>query len=144
MLVRDAMTTDVVTVPADAPLRRAVGVMLREGVGSAVVTRNGDPAGIVTETDALKAAYRFERPFGEIPVAKAASDGVVTIPPDATVRKAVRKMHDEDVKKLPAVEGLDVVGVLTMTDVVREQEALIDEAVRLEEGRSGWSGGEGR
>ncbi|WP_244605499.1 CBS domain-containing protein [Halorussus marinus] len=139
MLVRDAMTTDVVTVPADAPLRRAVGVMLREGVGSAVVTRDGDPAGIVTETDALKAGYRFERPFGEIPVTKAGSDGVVTISPDATVRTAVRRMRAEDVKKLPAVEGLDVVGILTMTDVVREQETLIDEAIRLEQGRSGWT-----
>jgi len=139
MLVCDAMTTDVVTIPADALLRRAVGVMLREGVGSALLARDGDPAGIVTETDALRAAYRFERPFGEIPVAKAASDGVVTISPDATVRKAVRKMHEVDVKKLPAVEGLDVVGILTMTDVVREQGALIDEAVRLEEGRSGWT-----
>ncbi len=133
------MTSEVVTVPADASLQEAVGQMLREGVGSAVVTREGNPAGIVTETDALKAGYLSERPFPEIPVAKAATGSLVTTAPDATVRKAVRQMHDEDVKKLPVVESMEMVGILTMTDVVRKQEKLIDEAVGLEEGREGWS-----
>ncbi|WP_135826806.1 CBS domain-containing protein [Halorussus ruber] len=139
MLVRDAMTTEVVTVPADTALQEAVGRMLREGVGSALVTRDGSPAGIVTESDALKAGYLSERPFTEIPVAKAASGSLVTTAPDATVRKAVREMRENGVKKLPVVEDFEIVGVLTMTDVVREQEELIDEAVRLEEGRQGWS-----
>ena len=139
MLVRDAMTTDVVTVAADASLRDAVGRMLREGVGSAVVTREGTPAGIVTETDALKAGYLAERPFAEIPVSKVASGSLVTVSPDATVRKAVEKMHDADVKKLPVVESMEMVGILTMTDVVRKQEELRAEAHRLEKGRQGWS-----
>ena len=142
MLVRDAMTTDVVTVPADSSLREAVGRMLRAGVGSAVVTREETPAGIVTETDALKAGYLSERPFDEIPVSKAASGSLVTISPDATVRKAVRRMHDNDVKKLPVAESMEMVGILTMTDVVREQEELIDEAHRLENGRQGWDADE--
>jgi CBS domain-containing protein len=113
--------------------------MLRVGVGSAVVTREETPAGIVTETDALKAGYLSEQPFAEVPVSKAASGSLVTISPDATVRKAVRRMHDNDVKKLPVVESMEMVGILTMTDVVRKQEELLDEAVRLEEGRRGWS-----
>jgi CBS domain-containing protein len=139
MLVRDAMTTEVVTVPADASLQQAVGRMLREGVGSAVVTRDGTPAGIVTEADTLKAGYLSERPFTDIPVVKAASGSLVTISRDATVRKAVRQMHENDVKKLPVVESMEIVGIITMTDVVREQEELIDEAHRLEEGRQDWT-----
>ena len=132
------MTADVVTVPADAPLQRAVGRMLREGVGSVVVTRDGDPAGVLTETDALKAGYLSERPFTEIPVAKVASDSLVTIPPGVTVRKAVNRMHENDVKKLPVVDGMEVVGILTVTDVVRHHEALVDEAVNVAEGRQDW------
>jgi CBS domain-containing protein len=139
MLVQEAMTTEVVTVPADASLRRAVGRMLREAIGSVVVTRDGNPAGIVTETDALEAGYRFEEPLAAIPVSKAVTGSLVTTSGDATIRKAVRQMHDHDVKKLPVVEGMEIVGILTMTDVVREQEALIDEAHRLEDGRQGWS-----
>lgn len=139
MLVRDAMTTEVVTVEADASLQQAVGRMLREGVGSVVVTRDGDPAGVVTETDALTAGYLSERPFTAIPVSKAASGSLVTVSPSATVRKAVDRMREHDVKKLPVVESMEIVGILTMTDVVRKQEELIDEAVGLERGRQGWS-----
>jgi len=133
------MTTDVVSVPADASLRQAVGRMLREGVGSVILTRDGNPAGIVTESDALKAGYRFDRPFAEIPVSKAASDSLTTTTASATVRKAVRQMRRHDVKKLPVVDGMEVVGIITMTDVVLRHETLLDEAVALEEGREGWS-----
>lgn len=137
MLVRDAMTTEVVTVEADASFQQAVGRMLREGVGSVVVTRDGDPAG--AETDALTAGYLSERPFTAIPVSKAASGSLVTVSPSATVRKAVDRMREHDVKKLPVVESMEIVGILTMTDVVRRQEELIDEVVGLERSRQGWS-----
>lgn len=134
------MTTDVVTVEADASLQQGVGRMLREGVGSVVVTRDGDPVGIVTETDALKAGYLSERPFTEVPISKVAGSPVVTTPKHATIRQAVRRMKDEDVKKLPVVEDVEIVGILTMTDVVYHQEELIDEAHRLEEQRQKWAG----
>lgn len=56
MLVRDAVTTDVVTVEADASLQRAVGRMLRAVVG------------ILTRTDVVRSqetlvdeAHRLER-----------------------------------------------------------------------------------
>ncbi len=133
------MSDEVVTVDAGASLREAVERMLREGVGSVVVTRDGTPAGILTETDALKAGYLAERPFAEIPVAKAATGSLATIAPGTTLRKAVETMRDRDVKKLPVVESMELVGILTTTDVVRNQEALLDEAHRVSEGREGWS-----
>ncbi len=133
------MSDEVVTVDADASLRAAVGRMLRERVGSVVVTREGTPAAILTETDALRAGYLAERPFAEIPVSKAATGSLATVAPGTTLRKAVRTMRERDVKKLPVVESMELVGILTTTDVVRNQEALIDEAHRLSEGREGWS-----
>jgi len=83
------VTADVVAAPA-------VGRMLRERVGSVVVTRDANPAGILTETDALKAGYLSERPFAEVPVSKAASGPLVTVSPGATVRKAVRRYGDRE------------------------------------------------
>lgn len=139
MLVRDAMTTDVVTVEIDTSLQHAVGRMLQERIGSVVVTRDGDPAGIVTESDALKAGYLSERPFTEVPLSKVASNPVVTTSKHTTIRSAVRTMRDEDVKKLPVVEDLEIVGILTMTDVVLKQEELIDEIHQLEQDRQGWT-----
>lgn len=118
MLVADVMTTDLVTCDAEATLRTAAGHMYRERVGSVVVYRDGDPTGIVTEADLIRAAYRTGTSFEEIPVESAMSHPLVTIPADRTLRRTTERMQEAGVKKLPVVDGLDVVGVVTMTDVV--------------------------
>lgn len=62
MLVQELMTTDVVTCDADATLRQAVGLLLEHGVGSVILTSDeGNPTGIITETDALRAGYETDR-----------------------------------------------------------------------------------
>ncbi|WP_435124353.1 CBS domain-containing protein [Halobaculum sp. D14] len=138
MQVREVMSDDPVTVDVDASVQTAVGRMLREGIGSVVVTSGDDPAGILTETDALKAGYLAERRFADIPVTKAMTRDPVTIPPSATTRRAANRMRAEDVKKLVVVDGIDLVGVVTVTDLARNQTALVREAHRIERGRGGW------
>ena len=139
MLVRDVMETDIVSVTVGSSVRSAVEQMLRARVGSVIVTRDGTPTGILTETDVLKAAYASGSPLSDVAVGAAMSSPLVTVQPGATVRQAIERMTDNDVKKLPVVDGLDLVGVVTMTDVVRHHTDAIQEAQRLDEGRSGWS-----
>lgn len=142
VLVRDVMVTDIVTVPVDASLDDAVARMLSERVGSVVVTRNESPTGILTETDVLKAAHATDASFDDVPAGAAMSSPLVTVSPDATVRSAVSRMAAEDVKRLPAVDGLELAGIVTMTDVVFNYSEFLREAQRIEAGRSGWSSGE--
>ncbi|WP_313694513.1 CBS domain-containing protein [Halorarum halobium] len=142
MLVREVMSPEPVTVAADATLREAVERMLRERVGSVLLTRDGDPAGILTETDALRGAYRAERSLAAVPAAAAATEGLVTVPPTATTRRAVELMRDDGVKKLVVTEGLDAVGVVTTTDLAHNQPALLREAHEIESGRGDWEPGE--
>lgn len=131
MLVRDLMTTDVVTVGIDASLDDAVDRLLAEGVGSAVVTEGGSPAGIVTETDALEAAHERGEPLAAIPVTDLAHAPVVTASPDRTVQGVARTMADEGVKKVPIVDGLDLVGIVTLTDVVWHLSDIRKEAIGI-------------
>jgi len=49
MIVRDVMSSEVVTVPVDATLRQAVYRLLDERVGSVVVVDEETPMGLVTE-----------------------------------------------------------------------------------------------
>jgi CBS domain-containing protein len=131
MLVRELMTTDVVTVGTGASLDDAVGRLLAEGVGSVVVTEDGTPAGIVTETDALEAAHDRGEPLAAIPVTDLAHTPVVTADPDRTVQGVARTMADEGVKKVPIVEGLDLVGIVTLTDVVWHLSDIRKEAIGI-------------
>lgn len=138
MLVRDLMTTDVVTVDADASLAEAARSMLSAGVGSVIVTRDGTPTGIVTESDALAAGAVADVPFEGIDLAEVMSEPLVTIEPDITVRAAVERMDAEDVKKLTVLDGMTLLGILTMTDVVQSYHDIVREAHQLDDRREGW------
>jgi len=119
MQVTEIMSADVVTVDRDASLRDAVGKLLTHEVGSVVVVSNeGNPVGIVTETDALNAGYRTGNPFEDIRVMDLAHRPVITTSPSATVQWVARKMADNDVKKVPVMDDLSLVGMVTLTDIV--------------------------
>ncbi|WP_232702904.1 CBS domain-containing protein [Halobacterium wangiae] len=139
MQVADAMTNEVVTVAAEASLHAAAGRMLTEGVGSVVVTREGNPAGILTEADFVAAGHEHDRPFGEIPVYAAASSPLVTIGPTATLRAAAAKMSEERIKRLPVAEGIDLVGIVTATDLLAAQGDLDAESRRYLREREEWT-----
>lgn len=142
MLVSELMSTPVASIPIDRSLQEAVERMLADRIGSVVVAEDGNPVGIVTETDVLVAGYRSGAPFRDIPVAEAASRPLITIAPDATVRAAVERMREEGVKKLGVADGLDLRGILTHQDVVQSHPDLIREAIEHVEPPDGWAGGE--
>lgn len=52
--VRDVMTTELVTVPADAPLSEAQRLMEEAGIERLLVTRDGKLAGVLTKADLLR------------------------------------------------------------------------------------------
>ena len=138
MIVSDVMTRAVVTVDADRTADDAAGLMLEFDVGSVVVTREGDPTGILTETDVLAAGHGTGKPLDTIPVAEAMSHPLITIAPDASIRSAIARMREESVKKLAVVSGIDLVGILTHTDVVDAHSLLLREAIHNEERRAAW------
>jgi CBS domain-containing protein len=118
MRVSDICSSSVVTVDLNASLAEAVGRMLDADVGSAVVTDDGAPGGIVTERDVLEATHRTDEPLSSIDVRRAVSAPLVTIGPSASLRRAARKMRENDVHRLVVVDGIDVVGVVSTTDLI--------------------------
>jgi len=142
MQVRELMTSDVVTAAPDERLRACVERMLREGVGSVVVVADGAHRGIVTESDALLAAYRTERPLGEIPARAAMSSPIERVSPSATALKAARRMEDAGVKKLAVVENLELRGIVTLSDVVEHLDSVHDEAREIARTRKRWNDSE--
>jgi CBS domain-containing protein len=133
MLVRELMSTDVVTVSVDGTLDDAVGTLLEHGVGSVVVVDDGVPVGMVTETDAMRAAHERGVPFHDVAIRDLARPPVVTTDPDRTVQSVARTMAGEDVKKVVVSEDMDVVGIITLTDVVWALSDIRKEATDLAE-----------
>ncbi|WP_297885720.1 CBS domain-containing protein [uncultured Halorubrum sp.] len=139
MLVEAVMTTDLVTCDADATVRDATERMLRNRVSSVVVTDDGTPAGILTESDVLRAGYATDDPLSTIPVRKAASAPLVTVRPSATLRTATKRMRSEGVKKLVVVDGMSPEGIVTTQDVVDNYAGIRKEVRDLATDATGWS-----
>lgn len=128
MRVRDLMTEDVVTVDVEASLHDAAGLMLKNRIGSIIVTEEGVPEGILTERDALDAGYRGRRSFEKIPVRKIMSTPLKTVPSDTGIPAAIHEMTIYSIKKLPVIDGLDLVGIVTTTDIITHLNEIRKEA----------------
>lgn len=126
MQVREIMSSPVVTVADDESLRGAVGAMLDRGVGSVVVVDTG-PVGIVTRTDALRAVHRDGGSLADVAARKAMSRDLVTVTKRTSVTSALDEMARHGVKKLPVRDGIELVGIVTMTDVAEHHPDAVNE-----------------
>jgi CBS domain-containing protein len=119
MNVRDGMTHMVLTVGPAHTLREASRQMSARRVGAAVVT---DPEhagiGILTERDILDSVGAGQDPDAEL-VADHRTTDVVFATPDWTLKHAASTMIRGNFRHLVVIEDNEVIGLLSMRDIVR-------------------------
>ena len=119
MQVRDGMSKVVLTVGPGHSLREAAKQMSERGVGAAVVMDpEGEGPGIITERDVLISIGKGEDPDSEQVCDHLTSD-VVYAAPDWSLEQAAAEMVRGSFRHLIVTQGSDVVGVLSVRDVVR-------------------------
>jgi CBS domain-containing protein len=119
MEVRDGMSGVILTVGPGHTLREAARMMTEKGVGAAVVMDEASPApGIVSERDILNSLGRGEDPDSET-VGSHMSDSVIAASPNWSLERAAMEMARRHIRHLVVVEGGELVGVLSMRDIVR-------------------------
>ena len=119
MQVRDGMSEIVLTVGPSHTLREAAERMLEKGIGAALVADDEIPVSrIVTERDILNSVGRGEDPDAER-VADHMSDCVITAAPDWSLERAAAEMSKRSIRHLVVVEDGELVGVLSIRDIVR-------------------------
>lgn len=119
MKVSEAMTTHVVSIGPSHSLRAASQVMAERNIGSVVVhDPDGPGPGILTERDVVRAVARGD----DLDQARAA-DHVTTdsayASPAWVLDEATEAMRHGGFRHLVVVDGSDVVGIISMRDVVK-------------------------
>ena len=109
----------VLEIEADASVLDAVRRMVDANVGSLLVTDGGAIAGIVTERDYLRRVTLEGRTAEETPVREIMSSPLIVVTPETTIDECMALMTDRRIRHLPVVEGGDVVGVISIGDVVK-------------------------
>ncbi len=119
MLVRDAMSTVVLTIGPAHTLRQAATLMSARRVGSAVVL---DPdaggLGILTERDILNSVGLGQNPDTERAHAHTTTD-VVFAAPSWTLEEAARTMTHGGFRHLIVLDHDEPVGVVSVRDIIR-------------------------
>jgi CBS domain-containing protein len=119
MQVRDGMSKVVLTVGPGHTLREAARLMADRRVGAAVVLDPDSPGpGILTERDLMDSVGNGQDPDSER-VADHLTSDIVFAAPDWSLEEAAVAMVRGNFRHLVVCDGPEVVGVLSVRDIVR-------------------------
>jgi CBS domain-containing protein len=130
MLVRDVMTTTVVTAHPGMRVKQAIELLDEHQVTALpVVDADGILVGVLSEADVLRGALMPDRRAHEIPVdtegrttplrvKDVMTAHPVSVAADADLAAAASILTDTQIKSLPVVDDDRVVGVVSRRDVI--------------------------
>jgi CBS domain-containing protein len=119
MHVRDGMSGLVLTVGPGHTLREVSRQMAERSIGSAAVIDPDSPGpAIITERDILMSIASGQDPDAEL-VCDHLTEGLISAAPDWSLERAAQAMIDGGFRHLLIIDGAEIVGVLSMRDIVR-------------------------
>jgi signal-transduction protein with cAMP-binding, CBS, and nucleotidyltransferase domain len=111
----------VLSIDADASVLEAAQQMIEENVGSMLVSVRGRVNGIVTERDYLRRVTLEGRTDRDTAVREIMSSPLIVVSPSTTVEECMSLMTEQRIRHLPVAEHGDIVGVVSIGDVVKFQ-----------------------
>ena len=127
MLVRDIMTTDLTTLSEDEVLLDATLILARGGFRHIPILNDKKLVGIVTDKDVKHYTpsilsgippEEYNRLMATTPLSKIMTRNPITIEPGKTVYEAAQILYDHRIGCLPVVEGGELKGIITSTDML--------------------------
>ncbi|MEU4231499.1 CBS domain-containing protein [Nonomuraea sp. NPDC026600] len=115
---RDVMSEGVECIPAHETLDRAAQMMRDNQVGALPVCVDDRVTGIITDRDIVVKCVAE----GRDPAYMRAGDlvvGLVWVPVDATVEEALQLMEQHQIKRLPVMEDMRIVGMISEADLAK-------------------------
>jgi CBS domain-containing protein len=121
----------VFSVESSDTVYRALEVMAEENVGSVLVIDDGALIGILSERDYSRKIILLDRGSRETAVAEIMTAKLITVEPATTVTACMELMTDKRVRHLPVLEDGELIGLISIGDVVKaviaDQLELIDQ-----------------
>ena len=133
VLVRKKAST-IWSIGPNAMVIDAIQLMGEKNVGALPVVDNGTLVGIISERDYTRKVILKGMSSKETPVSDIMTAQVLTVTPSESVIECMRIMTEKRVRHLPVLEGTNLVGILSIGDMVNwfisAQTATIDNLER--------------
>ncbi len=127
-------TPEVYAVSPDASVLDAIRLMAEKGVGAVLAMQGPRLCGIVSERDYARKVVLQGRSSSNTPVRDIMTARVITVHPGDSVDHCMQVVTEHRIRHLPVTEGDDVVGVISIGDLVKavieDQQAELDQLQR--------------
>ena len=123
-LVEDYMSHDVRSIHKDATIKQAGQLLQKYKVGSLIVDDGSRYIGIITESDLTRKAVAKGLDPNTTTVAVCMSRSIVTIEEDESLSEARALMKKQGIRHLPVTADASIIGVLSVSDLLRAVEEL--------------------
>ncbi|MDE1770191.1 MAG: CBS domain-containing protein [Thaumarchaeota archaeon] len=128
IFVKDMMKKQVVSIDVTLSVKEAAKIMEDTGVSCLVVTQKNIPIGILTERDFVTRITALDKD-STTSVRVVMSLPLISIKPQDTARKLAELMKDKKIHKVPVIDGNQLVGIVTATDLVTK--CIIDSDLEM-------------
>ncbi len=113
----------VFSIAPDAPVIEAIKLMAEHRIGALLVMRDAELVGVVSERDYARKVILQGRSASQTAVSDIMTGSPLTVGPDTDVFECMRLCTDSRMRHLPVVDDGEVVGVISIGDLVK---AMID------------------
>lgn len=117
MHIGGVMRVQLVTARPDQTAAEAIRTMLDAGVGSVLVVEGPELVGIFTERDVLRLSGAGAS-FGTVLLRDVMTPSPLSVASDVSILDAAQMMGERNLRHLPVVEGGNLVGVVSIRDVL--------------------------
>ena len=136
MLVKDVMSSPVVTVPENTPVDKTAQLMSDGGLGCIIVTsKDGKALGIITESDLVTRVLAKNIRPSKLPAKEVMSTPLITVDPDEILTETARRMSKLGVRRMGVIYKANLVGIISSKDILAITPELIEnmqEKARIE------------
>ena len=112
--------SNITTVSPTTSVLEALRIMAAQNIGSVMVMENGKYLGIMTERDYSRKVILKGKSSTDTKVTEIMSSDLPPVSPGDTIDHCMQLMSDKHIRYLPVFEGEQVMGILSINDVVKE------------------------
>jgi CBS domain-containing protein len=119
------------SVTPDSTVYDALKLMAEKNVGAVLVMEGDNLVGVLSERDYARKVILYGRSSKDTAVREIMTKRVVCVQPEETAEECMALMTDKHVRHLPVVKDNQIVGVVSIGDVVKsiisEQDFIIEQ-----------------
>jgi CBS domain-containing protein len=123
--------SDIWSIAPDATVYEAIALMAQRGVGALLVMEGDRLVGIVSERDYARKVILQDRSSRDTLVSTIMTKDVLSVRPNDSIEGCMALMTEKHIRHLPVTNGEQVIGILSIGDLVKfiiaDRELLIEQ-----------------